>query len=152
MLDGLTIIPSSQAQPNCVDNIDAHGWITGWKDIQNLLKGFQRHTILFNPTNNLALNFTILQMSVCHLYNPTNDLALNFTILQIIWILASQGLAVSIYMKYVNQKQHMNLTVYKPTLLNFFLNWELQLQILRACTTGTFCFQMYKTMVIHCWA
>jgi len=50
----------------------------------------------------------------------TNDLALNFTILQIIWIPPSQDVAASIYMKYVNQKQHMNLNVHKLTLQNFF--------------------------------
>jgi hypothetical protein len=76
-----------QTQPICVDNNDAHSWITGWKDIQNSFKRLQRHTI--DPTNNMDLTFTVLQLiwvstSQSYKYlDVTNDFALNFTVLQI---------------------------------------------------------------------
>lgn len=129
----------SQAQPICVDNIDAQSWITGWKDTQNSFKGLQG-ILFFSILQTIWISLSqSYNWSGSQLHNPTNHLDTTFT----------RPCNQHIY-EIWESKQHMNLNVHKPTLLNFLLNWELQLQILRAWTTGTFCFQMYKTMVIHC--
>ena len=95
--------------------------------MQNSFKGLQRYTILFNPTNNLNLTFTVLQLiwvSTSQSYkcmDVANDLALNFTILHHLDPTFTRPCSQQIY-KIWESKQHMNLNVHKPTLLNFFLN------------------------------